>query len=79
MNFLVIGIVFTGTGWGVYEPKPDSPLSVELGLKFLLGIWPVIIIFIAIICLWKWPLTKARVEENRHLLQTLHAQKMEEI
>jgi GPH family glycoside/pentoside/hexuronide:cation symporter len=73
INIIVISIVFTGTGWGSYTPRPGA--NVLLGLRGLLGIWPVIIIAIAIIFLYKWPINNQRLQENKRLLAELHTKK----
>lgn len=73
INFLVIGIVFTGTGWGEYSPKPGA--DVIIGLRFLVGIWPVIIIAIALVFLYMWPIHGKRLEENFKMRADLHAKK----
>jgi len=74
INLIIVGIVFTGTGWGEYSPKPGA--DVILGLRFLLGVWPVLVILIAIYFLYKWPIHGERLEENKILLEKLHAEKM---
>ena len=70
---IIVGIVFTGTGWGEYTPKPGA--DVILGLRFLLGVWPVVVILIAIFFLYKWPIHGERLKENEKLLEKLHAEK----
>jgi len=75
INYLVIGIIFTGTGWGVYDPKPG--VDVILGLRFLVGIWPAIIIGIALVCLYFYPIHGKRFEENQKMLAELHTKKKE--
>lgn len=73
INIIIISIVFTGTGWGVYTPRPGA--DVLMGLRGLLGIWPVIIIVIAIFFLYKWPIDNQRLQENKRLLFELHTKK----
>jgi GPH family glycoside/pentoside/hexuronide:cation symporter len=73
INLIIVGIVFTGTGWGEYTPKPGA--DVILGLRFLLGVWPVVVILIAIFFLYKWPIHGERLKENEKLLKELHEEK----
>jgi len=77
INALVIGLVFTGAGWAEYEPK--EYVNVIFGLQFLVCIWPIIIIIIALIMLYLWPLHGERLEENQKLLDKLHTQKRSKI
>jgi GPH family glycoside/pentoside/hexuronide:cation symporter len=73
INALVIGIVFTGVGWAKYDPKAGT--DIILGLRFLVVIWPVIIICIALIFLYLWPIHGKRLEENQKMLNELHKKK----
>lgn len=73
INAIVIGLVFTSVGWGVYSPKAGT--DVILGLRFLVGIWPVIVICIALIFLYFWPIHGERLEENNRMLENLHKEK----
>jgi Na+/melibiose symporter-like transporter len=75
INLIVIGIVFTGTGWGEFTPKPG--VNTLLGIRFLIGIWPVFIIAIALVCLYFWPIDQERLAKNEKLMNALHAKKRE--
>jgi len=77
INLLIIAFVFSGTGWGEYTPNPG--VNVKMGLRFLIGIWPVIIIVIALIFLYLWPLYGKRLDENKRMLEELHNEKKDKI
>lgn len=73
INFVAIGLVFTGADWSVYEPVVG--VSVELGLRFLIGIFPAIILIICAIALYFYPLHGERLKQVREQLTALHEQK----
>jgi GPH family glycoside/pentoside/hexuronide:cation symporter len=73
INALIIGIIFIGTGWDEYNPRPGA--DIILGLRFLVGIWPAIILCIGIICLYFYPIHGERLKENEKMLKELHAKK----
>ncbi|MHA1855262.1 MAG: MFS transporter [Promethearchaeota archaeon] len=73
INLIVVGIVFTGTGWGEYTPRPGA--NVLLGLRFLLGVWPVLIIIVAIFFIYKWPIHGKRLDENMKMQKKMHTEK----
>jgi len=73
---LVISIVFTGAGWSQYDPNPS--VDVILGLKFLVGIFPAIMLSIAFLCLCFWPIHGKRLEENKRLLKEQFVKKQRE-
>lgn len=75
-NMLVISIVFTGAGWSQYNPNPG--VDVIFGLKFLVGIWPMITLSIAFLCLFFWPIHGKRLEEDKRLLEEQRIKKQRE-
>ena len=76
-NMLVISIIFTDAGWGQYDPNPG--VDVIIGLKFLVGIWPMITLSIAFLCLFFWPIHGKRLEENKRLLEEQLVRKQREV
>ncbi len=75
INFAVIAIVFTGTGWGDWALRDTGPMG-ELGVRFLIGAWPVLILAVALVCLYYWPLNKARIDENKRILEEIKLSKI---
>lgn len=75
INLLVIAIVFSGTGWGEWEFRDVS--SAPITLRLLVIVWPLIILIIALILLYFWPIHGKRLEENRRMKAELHAKKKE--
>jgi GPH family glycoside/pentoside/hexuronide:cation symporter len=72
-NFVVIGIVFSGAAWSTYTPNPG--VDVILGLRFLIGIFPAIVLGVCIIALIGYPIHGKRLSELREKLDKLHEQK----
>ena len=70
---LIIGIIFIGTGWGEYNPRPGA--DVILGLRFLVGIYPAIVLCIGILFLYFYPIYGERLKENERMLAELHEKK----
>nr|MDO8111497.1 MFS transporter [Candidatus Sigynarchaeota archaeon] len=70
LNFLVIGIVFTGSAWENYTINPG--VNTILGIQFLIGIYPAIILIIGIIGLFLYPIKGARLAETQKKVETLH-------
>jgi len=76
INFLMIGIVFTGSEWETYSPDPD--VIVLNGIRFLLSLFPFIVLIFSFIGLWFYPIKGERLKENRKRLTELHTKKREE-
>lgn len=72
--FLAIGIVFTYTGWFVYEPEKVTP-DVIFGLRILMAIFPSIALIIAIIAIYNYPLDGLRLAQVKKELQKIHENK----
>jgi len=70
---LLIGIVFTDTGWGEFTPKPGA--EVIWGLRILLGLIPAVVLGIGILALWFYPIHGEKLEENLEKLANLHSEK----
>jgi GPH family glycoside/pentoside/hexuronide:cation symporter len=76
--FIAIGLVFTYSGWAVYEPESVTP-DVILGLRILMAVFPAIALLIAIIVIYKYPLDGERLRQVKEDLQKLHAEKKSKI
>jgi GPH family glycoside/pentoside/hexuronide:cation symporter len=70
---LLIGIVFTGTGWGDFTPKPGA--EVIWGLRILLGLSSAIILGIGFLALCFYPIHGKKLEENLIKRANLHSEK----
>jgi Na+/melibiose symporter-like transporter len=72
-NFLIIGIVFSSTDWQTYTPNPG--VNTIFALRFLMGIFPLIMLIISFIGLYFYPIHGERLMENRRKLTSLHQEK----
>ncbi len=70
---LLIGIVFTDTGWGTFTPKPGA--EVIWGLRLLIGLLPAVILVIGALALWFYPIHGEKLEENLTKRADLHLEK----
>jgi GPH family glycoside/pentoside/hexuronide:cation symporter len=73
INFTIIGLVFSSADWQTYEPNPG--VDTILALRILMGVYPVIVLVIAFIGLYFYPIKGERLLENRKKLTELHQQK----
>ncbi|MFW9996098.1 MAG: MFS transporter [Candidatus Odinarchaeota archaeon] len=73
INALVIGIVFTGTEWSTYTPNPG--IDVIWGLRFLVGVFPAIVLTIGFVALYFYPIHGKFLQEIRQKLTEVHNQK----
>jgi GPH family glycoside/pentoside/hexuronide:cation symporter len=73
LNFIIIGIVFSSTDWQTYTPNPG--VDTIFALRFLMGIFPLILLIISFIGLYFYPIHGERLMENRKKLTELHEQK----
>ena len=76
INFLMIGIVFSGSEWETYTRNPS--INTTNGIRFLLSWFPFIVLILSFIGLWFYPIKGERLKENRKRLTELHAKKREE-
>jgi GPH family glycoside/pentoside/hexuronide:cation symporter len=76
LSILTVGIVFTQTGWEVYEPV--GLIEPLIGLKLLFVLFPGIALCITLICLKYYPYTKEKVDEIKVELEKLHKKKLED-
>ncbi|MFO8019029.1 MAG: MFS transporter, partial [Promethearchaeia archaeon] len=76
INLIVLALVFGGAGWGDYELR--DPAQGPIILPIVQIYWPVIVLVIALILLYFYPLTQERVAENERLKEDLHDKKRKE-
>lgn len=74
LQFIAIGLVFSGTGWSVYTPLPG--VDAIFGLRLLVAGLPIIALALAIVCLRFYPLHGARLVENERRLAEIHEKKI---
>ena len=77
LSILTVGIVFTQTGWEIYEPV--GLIEPLIGLKLLFVLFPGIALGITLLCLKYYPYTKEKVDGIKGELEKLHEKKLEEI
>ena len=73
INFVVIGLVFSGSDWETYTPNPG--VNVLWGLRFLMAIYPALVLLASFIGLYFYPIKGKQLEETRKKLDQLHDQK----
>jgi GPH family glycoside/pentoside/hexuronide:cation symporter len=73
LNFIIIGIVFSSTDWQTYTPNPG--VDTIFALRFLMGIFPLMLLIVSFIGLYFYPIHGERLMENRRKLTELHEQK----
>ncbi|TXT59010.1 MAG: putative Glucuronide carrier protein [Promethearchaeota archaeon] len=76
INLIVLSVVFAGAGWGDYELA--DPAQAPIILPIVQILWPVLILIIAVILLYFYPLTQERVAENERMKEELHDKKRKE-
>jgi GPH family glycoside/pentoside/hexuronide:cation symporter len=76
-SILTITIVFVDSGWEQYViPVGVTLTQVIFGLRMLVFLFPSIAIGIIILCLYFYPFTEKRVEENKKKLHEIHEEKL---
>ena len=73
INFFLIGVVFTTTNWYEYDPNPG--VNTIFGLQILMGIYPAIVLGLALVGMYFYPIKGQRLAENRRKLTELHEKK----
>ncbi|NMC07745.1 MAG: MFS transporter [Candidatus Lokiarchaeota archaeon] len=73
LNFVIVGLLFTGAEWSVFTPNPG--VEPVMALRFLIGIYPAIVLTFGLVSLWKYPIHGARLQEIRGKLDELHSKK----
>ena len=73
INFVMIGLVFSGSEWETYSPNPG--LDVLLGLNFLIAIYPALVLLASFIGLYFYPIKGKHLLETRVKLDKLHSEK----
>ena len=77
INFVIIGIVFSSVDYQTYEPNPG--VDTIFALRFLMGVYPLIVLIIAFIGMYFYPIHGERLMENRKKLTELHDQKRQSL
>ena len=77
LSILTVGLVFTASGWGDYQPSPG--VDEIFGLRLLVFLFPAIALGLNLICLKFYPFSKSRVEEIKQQITELHNQKKEKV
>jgi len=72
--FLTISIVFTSTGWKVFEPEDVTP-EIIIGLRLLMFVFPAISLTIGIISINQFPITNEKYREIKQKVDKLHEEK----
>ncbi|TFF95296.1 MAG: MFS transporter [Promethearchaeota archaeon] len=76
--FVSINIVFKSIGWENYVPKFTTQFTI-FGLRSLIFIFPSIALIIAIISIYKFPITKEKYKEIKIKSEELHKEKREKL
>ncbi len=71
--YLSISTVFTSTGWAVFNPVAGA--NTILGLRLLLSVFPMSALFIGLIMMSRFPITKERYLEIRTAVDKMHEDK----
>jgi GPH family glycoside/pentoside/hexuronide:cation symporter len=69
--FISIGMVFESVGWRVFDPLADP----ELGLRFLMFLFPAIALVVGIISMYFYPITKEKFKQIKEEVDKLHREK----
>jgi len=77
LSILTVGLVFTASGWGDYQPSPG--VDEIFGLRLLVFLFPAIALVLNMICLKFYPFSKSRVEDLKQQITELHNQKKEKV
>ncbi len=75
VNFFIIGIVFSGTEWSKFTPNPS--VDVIWGLRFLIGIFPALVLILGLISLYFYPIHGEYLEKMRSSVTEVHIKKRE--
>jgi GPH family glycoside/pentoside/hexuronide:cation symporter len=74
INFLMIGVIFSGTEWSTYTPNPG--VDTIAGIRFLIGWFPVIVLIVGFIALLIYPIKGERLANIQKGIEELHKQKL---
>jgi GPH family glycoside/pentoside/hexuronide:cation symporter len=77
LSITTVAIVFSGTGWGTYNPLPG--VDVIFGLRVLIVGFPGLALLISYILLHFYPFTKQKVAENKERMKMLHEEKLSKV
>ncbi|MHA1143863.1 MAG: MFS transporter [Candidatus Helarchaeota archaeon] len=77
LRILSIFLVFSGMGWGDYNPHVNNPFLLHIGLKLLMVVFPIIALTGAVLLLLVFPLHGKKLEEVQKEVAKIRAQKTE--
>lgn len=67
LTYFTIALVFMGTGWTEYTPRPS--VDVVFGLRLLMSVFPIVALASALLFLYAYPLKADRLKEIRQKLR----------
>ena len=67
LTYFTIALVFMGTGWTEYTPRPG--VDVVFGLRLLMSVFPIVALASALLFLYAYPLKADRLMEIRQKLR----------
>ncbi|MBN2152515.1 MAG: MFS transporter [Candidatus Lokiarchaeota archaeon] len=73
LNFVIVGLLFTQAEWEKFTPNPG--VEPVMALRFLIGVYPAIVLGVGLVSLWKYPIHGKRLQEIREKLDELHSKK----
>ncbi|MHA1683023.1 MAG: MFS transporter [Promethearchaeota archaeon] len=73
INFIMIGLIFSGTEWSTYTPNPG--INEIIGVLILLAIYPAIVLGISVVGLYLYPIKGEKLAEIRRKVDELHDEK----
>jgi glycoside/pentoside/hexuronide:cation symporter, GPH family len=73
INLIVLALIFVNAGWGEYQFRDQSVAPIILPIVTIF--WPVIILLVALVLLYFYPIDQERVKENEEMRDTLHEEK----
>jgi GPH family glycoside/pentoside/hexuronide:cation symporter len=73
INLIVLALIFVNAGWGDYQFRDQSVAPIILPIVTIF--WPVIILLVALVLLYFYPIDQERVKENEEMRDTLHEEK----
>jgi Na+/melibiose symporter-like transporter len=73
INLIVLALIFVNAGWGEYQFRDQSVAPIILPIVTIF--WPVIILLVALVLLYFYPIDQERVKENEEMRDKLHEEK----
>ncbi|MBD3197731.1 MAG: MFS transporter [Candidatus Lokiarchaeota archaeon] len=76
--FITISLVFTSTGWAVFEPETVTP-EIIVGLRLLMFFFPAIALVIGILSISRFPIRQEEYQEIKDKVDKLHQEKRDKL